>query len=45
MKTDEQCVGKDLEGNGLSLIKAIYKNFPGGTEKITKHLSQDRCPD
>jgi hypothetical protein len=31
--TDGQQVGKDLEGNGLTLFEALFRNLPGGPER------------
>jgi hypothetical protein len=37
--TDERINGKDLDGSGRGLIKALSHNLPGGCKEITKILS------
>jgi hypothetical protein len=32
-RVDERQSGKDLEGNSCSLIEALFRNLPGGTEE------------
>jgi hypothetical protein len=33
--------GKCFKGSGRGLIVVLFRHLPGGTDKTTKHLSED----